>query len=362
MAEGFWRAAHGQRSWESAIGGVVRQTRARFGDLVVASASGDIDHFQACNVSHVGMPDLIEHGIYDPARNPRINATLNAAPGRVLSEQDFLHGRDPGHIDLYRRFLIPAGGSEVMLAKLPLQLDGRIAAFTVSRAEGVGAASAAEKALFQALLPAISGAVEVAVRFGQMETDALVAAIGRDGSATMALGVGRQPVALSDSAEALLARGRHLVLRHRRLHAASAHSDAVLSRAIDDVVADGSLSRGVRRVVLRSVVEGDPPLLAIVSPIPSRGTGSFAAASVLLSIAGREPTADHAVALMDGFDLTRAEAAVVMGLVAGLDLRAIARERGVSYQTVRAQLRGAMAKTLTSRQPELVALVSGLLR
>lgn len=362
LAGGFWRALHGQESWESAIGRMIRRTGSRFGELVVAGPTGHIDHFQACNVSQVGMADVVGAGVYSAATNPRIMATLNAPVGEVIVDRDFLHGRDQRTIELYRTFLIPTGASEVTIAKLPVELNGRIAAITLSRAECEGPASAGEKAMLGALMPAIAGAVEMAARFGQMEADSLVSALGRDGNATIALGVGQRPVALSDQAERLLAHGHHLLLRHHRVHAALAHSDAVLSRAIEAIVADGSLSRGVRRIVLRSIVGDEPPLLAILSPVPSRGTASFAAASVLLTIAGGRLGPDHAVALMDGFDLTRAEAAVVMGLAGGLDLRAIARERGVSYETIRAQLRGAMAKTLTKRQSELVALVSSLFR
>ncbi|WP_141397074.1 hypothetical protein [Sphingomonas ginsenosidimutans] len=51
----------------------------------------------------------------------------------------------------------------------------------------------------------------------------------------------------------------------------------------------------------------------------------------MMTIAGRPLGEDHAAALRDGFDMTRAETAVVMGLAAGLDLQSIARDRCVSY-------------------------------
>ena len=57
------------------------------------------------------------------------------------------------------------------------------------------------------------------------------------------------------------------------------------------------------------------------------------------------------------FDLTPAEARVARGVAEGLDLDALARARGVSVQTVRAQLKAVFRKTGTSRQNELAARI-----
>ena len=362
LAEGFWRALHGQQSWDDAVRDLSRRFDGLFGEVAVAGPRGEIDHIRIHNVSQIGLADVLSHGVYSPVTNPRIGAAVTAPVGGVVTDADFLMGRDPATIDLYRKFLIPTGASEVMIAKLPARIPSGFAVFTVSRPQSRGAASRDECAALAALLPGIGGAVEMAARFGTMETDALVAAMARDDTATLALGLSRRPVALSAAAEEMLARGRHLVRRHHRIHAASRHSDMVLARALDDVLAGCALHRGVRRVVLRPVDEDGPPVVAVLSPVPARGGGVLSAASVLMTIQGRPLGDDHAAALRDGFDMTRAETAVVMGLAAGLDLQTIARDRGVSYETIRAQLRAAMAKTATSRQSELVALVSALFR
>jgi DNA-binding CsgD family transcriptional regulator len=62
------------------------------------------------------------------------------------------------------------------------------------------------------------------------------------------------------------------------------------------------------------------------------------------------------------FDLTAAEARVATGIASGMSLEDIARQSGVSRETVRSQLRSVMEKTGTRRQAELAAKLSGASR
>ena len=57
------------------------------------------------------------------------------------------------------------------------------------------------------------------------------------------------------------------------------------------------------------------------------------------------------------FDLTPAEARIVLRLVAGDSLRCAANALGITYGTVRTQLKAVFQKTGTCRQAELVIVV-----
>jgi DNA-binding CsgD family transcriptional regulator len=57
------------------------------------------------------------------------------------------------------------------------------------------------------------------------------------------------------------------------------------------------------------------------------------------------------------FDPTPAEAKITIALLEGGDLRSIAAAQRVSIETVRTQLKSVFAKTNTSRQSELIALL-----
>ncbi len=62
------------------------------------------------------------------------------------------------------------------------------------------------------------------------------------------------------------------------------------------------------------------------------------------------------------FTLTRSEAEVALAMVRGASLRQIAEARGVSINTVRNQVKSAMAKTATRRQIDLVLVVDRRMR
>jgi DNA-binding CsgD family transcriptional regulator len=65
----------------------------------------------------------------------------------------------------------------------------------------------------------------------------------------------------------------------------------------------------------------------------------------------------QAAFLKSRFDLTPAEARIVLRLVAGDSLQSAAKALGVTYGTVRTHLKAVFQKTGTCRQAELVIVV-----
>jgi DNA-binding CsgD family transcriptional regulator len=63
--------------------------------------------------------------------------------------------------------------------------------------------------------------------------------------------------------------------------------------------------------------------------------------------------------LEDRFDLTPAEARLVVHLVAGASLRSCTKALGIKYETARSYLKSVFRKTGTHRQAELVLTVFG---
>src|SRR5262245_35879201 len=61
--------------------------------------------------------------------------------------------------------------------------------------------------------------------------------------------------------------------------------------------------------------------------------------------------------LKDRFDLTPAEARLVVRLITGESLRPCANTLGIKYETVRTHLKSVFQKTGTHRQAELVTVV-----
>lgn len=95
-----------------------------------------------------------------------------------------------------------------------------------------------------------------------------------------------------------------------------------------------------------------------LGPNPMRMPGSC----LLVVVRPSRQAEDGVVAVAGRLGLTRAEAAIAMGLVDGATLAEIADARGVSIHTVRVQVKSALSKAGVRRQIDLVRLVQRLQR
>jgi DNA-binding NarL/FixJ family response regulator len=106
--------------------------------------------------------------------------------------------------------------------------------------------------------------------------------------------------------------------------------------------------------------EGGPPLAVWVAPAgPTFLPYSLASIPTAL-VVFYDPScrADEASQhLRTLFDLSTAEIAIAEGLIEGKRIREIARQRRVSVETVRSQLRAIFRKTGVARQTDLVRLL-----
>jgi len=73
--------------------------------------------------------------------------------------------------------------------------------------------------------------------------------------------------------------------------------------------------------------------------------------------AGRKDLMRQAAFLQNRFNLTGAEARLVVHLARGISLKSSAKALGVGYETVRRHIKSAFRKTGTHRQAELLLVV-----
>ncbi len=242
--------------------------------------------------------------------------------------------------------------------------DGLSASLAVMRTERQGPFGRREKALLARLLPHLRRAF----RLGQ-ELRAARATAARTGSLLDAL---LQPVLATDvvgrirhanrAAEALLSAGDTLCQVQGRLTAVHPEETAVLQsalrRALDPPPGIGpgpatSLilhDRDGRRLAITVTPLGRSAALAGLPEEPI----AFVTAGAL------DPVPIAPEPLRTAFALTDAEAELAAALASGQRLEAIAAARGVRMPTVRSQLRAILEKTRTSRQVDLVRLLTRL--
>ena len=129
--------------------------------------------------------------------------------------------------------------------------------------------------------------------------------------------------------------------------------------SIRDLI-NGAVSAGKQGLLAISRVDGLRPLLLIAVPMkPSGGPGgSSQSAQAVVFICDPDRTDNPTVeTLQRAFDLTYREAQMAIVIAHGHGLQAAADKMGVALTTARSQLQQAFAKTGTSHQAELAALV-----
>jgi DNA-binding CsgD family transcriptional regulator len=178
------------------------------------------------------------------------------------------------------------------------------------------------------------------------------------GSAALILGRGGQVLRANRTAETTLTSELRIV--NRRLAAL----DQDLSRRIDRLVgqATSSLSGAALGPPVAVPRLGRRPLLVYAVPLVGKALDIFTAARALVIVVDLDARAVPAEThLRQALALTPAEARLAQQLAGGEALDAAADLLQIGKETARSQLKAVFAKTDTSRQAELVALLARLL-
>ncbi len=152
-----------------------------------------------------------------------------------------------------------------------------------------------------------------------------------------------------------------LILSEQRLRACSARDDVALQDLIRNAAARAANRPGAIGHITISSARGQGALLVQAVPLSSHWLGELFPGSVLVLLVdmrGQERWCRHT--LQTRYDLTPAEATIVMRIPGSRGLKTIAEQLGISLATVRCHLQRAFEKTGTHRQAELVQLLAEL--
>ena len=153
---------------------------------------------------------------------------------------------------------------------------------------------------------------------------------------------------------------KHLITSQVRLAAANSAARAKLrnSAAAFETFVREPPAFGLMAIIPRP--DSTPLLLYSLQIARQPGPDGQAATAVIVLTDPYKYREPDRMLLRDMFGLTKMEAAVAIGIANGKDLKQIAKERDVSPNTVKSQLKAVMAKTKTRRQAELVAMLARL--
>jgi DNA-binding CsgD family transcriptional regulator len=369
LVASFYEAACGRTSWHTALHAVA----SRMDCLLVQIIGVDLQQnrltfsFEGGNASPEGVIDYARtyHRI-DPHVAPVVQRSLGAM---VAFSREF----DAEFIDthpFYQDYLIPYGVRHTHAAKL-YHDEGAAVFVGFHRAVGKTSLDGADWEMAQRLCFHLVRSVKIYVA---MRRTLVEAVIGRDlldriAAPLLLVDEQRHVVLQNKAAQEAAASAWPLYVDERgRLACSVADADTEITLAVRALQLSGAagLQRGSAqdRVVVSVPMAGKPrPLLASFLALrPEATLGAFGNTALAMLVAHdpNRPAHIEPFGLAAAFGLTPAEARVAVALATGRTPKEIAREHGVSFNTVRSQVQAVHTKFGVSRTVELVALIHSL--
>jgi len=283
-------------------------------------------------------------------------------PGRALL------GQDLAPEDWYRasafmnEFCARAGIHYLVGAALPLQAD-RTAIVGIHRPRHETPFGPEDVRRLDILLPHLKRAAQLTIRLSDTGLDRQVALDGleRTHSATLVVDCQSRILFATRLGEMALRRGEGVRVVGGRLAAADRNGSARLAFLVRTAAetASGVAVPAPCGGLAVERGEGRLPVTILVAPFrPKQAAFGAPLPAALVFIRDPEMATLGVEVLRDLFGLTRAQAAVAARMAEGESLEHIAARLAISLHTARDHLKVVFAKTGTSRQPQLVALLT----
>ena len=255
--------------------------------------------------------------------------------------------------------LAPEGPISHVLAMLG---DRPLAGVMIFPREGGRPIEDADLAMLDRLVPHLQRAYAIHCRLGEAEHQerALREVLDRFPSGVMLLDKDARVVLRNRSADLILSLEDGLHLEGGRPHLVDAQQD----RGFQQLLLEAAQQRAVRgrshgRTLSIVRPSGRRSFASMIGPLlaPPPGTNLREAAAILFVTDPDGSQISTTEVLQGLYELTPAEAELLRLLAEGRSLEEVARQRGITMNTARGQLKQVFAKTDTRRQGELVRLV-----
>ena len=248
-------------------------------------------------------------------------------------------------------------GADWQIASLVDMPAGEMALFTFERQRGLPDFSVGDVNLLDSLRPHLARASMMASRLKLERAEASVAALDAAGvpaCVVMQSGASLAANKLFEQLGDVLQPGAlgRIVAKDRR-------TDKLLQAALPAL---GRTMAPEVRSFPTQLYESGSAIVIHVIPLHRAASEIFGSGSALVAVTGYSVDGNlpSDFVLRGLFDLSVAEAGIATGLSAGLTVKDIALQRGISMTTARTHLAHIFRKTGTSQQGQLIALLKGI--
>ena len=351
VAEKFQLAGLGGMAWDEAVGDLAALAGASAGELIGLGADAAVPFNLITGHDADVSERFIAAGGGDPNINSRVRIGGRARELEVLDETAFTTAEDMARHEPYADWIHRYDFASICLTPL-VRDEGLLVGLAVIRTAKQGLISPDEKRAFAEVAAHARGAVRTQLLLQRRSLEFASGLLDAIGACVFLCDPMARVLAMSESAERLLADGRHLKLVHGQLAAAVDSAQPGLQSMIGEAANPASPPR-TGPIPLPAGDGG--ALLVEAAPVPrSHPIGLGVAALVIVHQPGenRRRVAEAATAL---FGLTPAEASVAAQLALGRSVAGIAGAGGVSVQTVRSHLKRIFDKADVRSQSELAS-------
>jgi DNA-binding CsgD family transcriptional regulator len=284
---------------------------------------------------------------------------LKRRPGYVFTSQSLCPQPEVRISEIYSDFMVEAGIEHGMFGLLE-NSKSRLASVSVYRDRACAEFTDSDLKILELLTPHVQRAFKLHLQFSELRTRSagFESALDMLSTAVILFEASGKIVSMNCSASALIGEKDGLLATRDGLKAERQAESAVLTNAIQRAASalkgNGESGGGTVLISRRTRC----PLQILISPIRNSALTSLDAITAIAFVTDpsrrQRPAPDILRTL---FGLTPAECRVALLLGDGQSPRDIAQTIGVTFNTVRSQIKSVFAKTGVRRQGELVRLL-----
>jgi DNA-binding CsgD family transcriptional regulator len=364
----LYEAAAGLVAWPKALDGLFTELKVRQMQLLTVDKTNGslVRSDQPAHMDSIVFDAILEYVREYHRYDPHLSYTGSMPVGAVVNTADVFPIEEYKKHPFYRDYWAAFDVRELLAAKVA-EDERYVVMLGMSRTHDLPPYTPADMALLERYVGHLAAAYRIVKHLGvvQATAQAGVALIEASARPMVLLGLNLRIIAANSLARQFLASGGLLFAKDEILCCRESKASAELHGAFDALqLAEltGNLKGTPRRIALRLAagkMRDDHLLCSIWAMQPATSMSAFGPMPVaLLTIA--PPTSNNfadPIFIGSMFDFTPAEAKIAIALLEGGDLRSIAAAQHISVETVRTQLKSIFAKTNTSRQADLIALL-----
>ena len=348
----IYEAAANPDMWPAALDSLAELVGG-VGTFLITTSTQSFRWTHSESVRQLGL-DFLEGGWHE--RNPRMERLLLNRHFGFIREIDMFTAEEMDHDPTFQELLRPRGFGWAVGTVVQVPSDDMLA-FSIERRFADGPVEQHHIPKLNALRPHLARAAMMSARLRLERAKGMAESLTTMGlPSAVLLGNGK---VISTNSSFDQVQPQIVSTAFGGVALANAEANALLTKAIEGLSA-AAFQKGAKSIAVPAH-EGGAALIVHLIPVRRSAHDIFGPAMGILVVTPLGSPQTLSGDLLNGlFDLSPAEIRAAQGLLAGKSVDDLAADLALSRETIRSQVKAVLAKTGTSRQADLMALLSNV--